>query len=384
MSLRTNLKIYKSVLLSLLFSLPLFPVLGNTGVVFMSPIKLDDSGPSVLALQKLLNSDPDTMISLSGAGSPNNETEYFGEKTKNAVIRFQEKYKADVLVPSGLSYGTGYVGPMTIKKLNNLNNLKALVPKNTPKNDTNYENTGYNTKNTKPFSRENNSVTPSSDVLSKDDPNYVSISADNGQSAKISLKWDPNKGETNPNMENIDGFLEAVRKVGKEQAYSSDDIKKAEEAILEQVATTTNLKALFVKENIEKGGFVPISGSETEKFLRENAKNPFKNILAQISDIFLPKAEAISGLPFGGRVGGSILCTCSGNWLMFLMPTRPSFVFLLTHYSGAQMYRNFNVPFTLNILGKYVPAGAPCMMYAGLFCVPIPSQGMTTPMIGSS
>jgi len=44
--------------------------------------------------------------------------------TKQAVIRFQEKYKEEILEPLGLHHGTGFVGPMTRKKINQL--LKVL------------------------------------------------------------------------------------------------------------------------------------------------------------------------------------------------------------------------------------------------------------------
>ncbi len=40
--------------------------------------------------------------------------------TQKAVIRFQEKYAEDVLHPLGLERGTGYVGPRTISKINNI------------------------------------------------------------------------------------------------------------------------------------------------------------------------------------------------------------------------------------------------------------------------
>lgn len=45
---------------------------------------------------------------------------YFGTKTKEAVIRFQEKYKEEILEPSGLKKGTGTVGASTRKKLNQI------------------------------------------------------------------------------------------------------------------------------------------------------------------------------------------------------------------------------------------------------------------------
>jgi hypothetical protein len=44
----------------------------------------------------------------------------FFSLTKKAVIKFQEKYREEILVPLGLKYGTGFVGPSTRKKINSL------------------------------------------------------------------------------------------------------------------------------------------------------------------------------------------------------------------------------------------------------------------------
>ncbi|MBI1984589.1 MAG: hypothetical protein HYS60_00560 [Candidatus Wildermuthbacteria bacterium] len=47
-------------------------------------------------------------------------TGVFGQLTFNAVVRFQEKYASEILLPVGLQKGTGYVGSRTRSKINEL------------------------------------------------------------------------------------------------------------------------------------------------------------------------------------------------------------------------------------------------------------------------
>ena len=90
----------------------------TTGFSFKKDLLLGDTDPDVKELQKVLNSDVDTTIALTGVGSRGQETTYFGSGTKAAVIKFQEKYREAILTPNGLTKGTGSVGKATRTKLN--------------------------------------------------------------------------------------------------------------------------------------------------------------------------------------------------------------------------------------------------------------------------
>ena len=95
-----------------------------TNLLFTNPftkyLQYRQTNADIKRLQIFLNSDPDTKIAVSGAGSPGKETNYFGILTYKAVIKFQEKYAKDILVPWGFVKGTGYVGKTTLAKINEL------------------------------------------------------------------------------------------------------------------------------------------------------------------------------------------------------------------------------------------------------------------------
>lgn len=75
----------------------------------------------VKLLQKFLNLKGFS-VATEGPGSPGQETDFFGNKTKEALIKFQEAYKFNILTPLGLNFGTGYFGSSTRNYINSLEN----------------------------------------------------------------------------------------------------------------------------------------------------------------------------------------------------------------------------------------------------------------------
>jgi hypothetical protein len=87
---------------------------------FSKDLKFGQQNADVKKLQLFLNSDPATQIAKIGPGSPGKETVVFGNLTKLAVIKFQEKYAEDILTPLGLKKGTGIFSKNTRAKVNAL------------------------------------------------------------------------------------------------------------------------------------------------------------------------------------------------------------------------------------------------------------------------
>ncbi|MEK7462536.1 MAG: DUF2330 domain-containing protein [Patescibacteria group bacterium] len=84
---------------------------------FTRSLKVGSVGEDVKELQKILNAEGFT-IAVTGPGAAGFESTYFGEKTKLALIKYQNFYRSDVLTPHGLTTGTGYFGPSTMKFIN--------------------------------------------------------------------------------------------------------------------------------------------------------------------------------------------------------------------------------------------------------------------------
>jgi peptidoglycan hydrolase-like protein with peptidoglycan-binding domain len=76
-----------------------------------------DRGPDVLKLQRYLNA-AGFLLAAEGAGAPGEETDFFGSRTFDAVIRFQNAHGPEILAPLGLARATGYFGPASISFAN--------------------------------------------------------------------------------------------------------------------------------------------------------------------------------------------------------------------------------------------------------------------------
>lgn len=74
-------------------------------------LKTGSNGADVMKLQQFLNSDADTRVAATGAGSAGMETMVYGPATAAAVSKMQMKYRAEILTPAGLVNPTGFFGP---------------------------------------------------------------------------------------------------------------------------------------------------------------------------------------------------------------------------------------------------------------------------------
>jgi hypothetical protein len=95
----------------------------GTTEFFTKNLSVGSQGIEVKKLQVFLNSAGFT-ISTRGSGSPGNEGDYYGTATADAVVRFQNMYKSELLTPRGLSSGTGVFDATTRKKANSM----VIVP----------------------------------------------------------------------------------------------------------------------------------------------------------------------------------------------------------------------------------------------------------------
>lgn len=84
----------------------------STSRRFTENLRAGSIGGDVRNLQRFLNTHG-ALLAKKGAGSPGNETDYFGTRTYDALIEFQNMHIPEILAPLGLTRGTGIFGVLT-------------------------------------------------------------------------------------------------------------------------------------------------------------------------------------------------------------------------------------------------------------------------------
>lgn len=95
----------------------------SASFTFTRNLTVGSTGNDVQALQQFLNSHG-AQVSATGAGSPGNETTYFGQKTKTALAAYQASV--------GISPAIGYFGPITRTRVNGLAGGQPPAPGQPP------------------------------------------------------------------------------------------------------------------------------------------------------------------------------------------------------------------------------------------------------------
>ncbi len=330
-------------------------------------LKVGMTGNDVRVLQVLLNKEKITQIAAIGPGAPGFETTYFGEKTRDAVMRFQGHYASEVLFPLGLNTGNGFVGAYSRSKL--LKICSPVVSHEEPP---------------PPVLLNAPTSTP---AVSSQTPITVIHSTSTPSVSKLPFTpLSPNMKipqGVNPNSINLEYSLELIRQDGKKHGISDDKIEQEIGAIREVAATTTDLaKEFFAKQ----------------KFTTTNTKlEDLTGAPVSLGAFFLKglsflglgtSAEASLGTPFGGLISFVFPCTCTGGTVwgtVIAPPLPPTYPVRLDVTIGTQLYLNYNIPLEgIYMLGFYEPGVQACYMYFGVTCAPIPSYGWVTPFVGSS
>ena len=84
--------------------------------------------------------------------------------------------------------------------------------------------------------------------------------------------------------------------------------------------------------------------------------------------------------PFGGKILSVIPCTCSAGFAVVIGPPRPAIIFVPIAFLASPLNHLWRQILTPGVwaLGLYFPPPVPCLVYAGITCVPAPVQPLGT------
>jgi peptidoglycan hydrolase-like protein with peptidoglycan-binding domain len=320
-----------------LLSFVLFMPRGVGAVLFPRNLSAGISGEDVRELQQLLNTDPVTRIAESGSGSPGNESTYFGLLTKAAVVRFQEKFAADILYPAGLFSGNGFVGPATRAKLALIGTVpQALLPTN-----------------------------PTSAISTPSPVSHLFPQTSPIPTSLYGPTPDPNAAKE-----------DFIADLHKEARLQGGDEKIIDTVVAPEIRKTDQAKA--VAEFTARFNKDAAEALKKQQAKADEHLGIFSRLGNIFASIFVPKtAEAIVG--FGGKVTGSYTgCNCPPGVVIVYVSAPRGGSYAYAPLFGTKPYAYYNAPYSQIILGNQIPGVPACWITVSTGCANVTTTGLMT------
>lgn len=352
------------------FAIGLFLIAGNTFAASTSDIPSSFSfqktlypnnnyDPDVKYLQLLLNSDSRTMVSTVGPGSNDAPTIYYGNKTKDAVNRFQTLYKDEILTPAGLTAPTGIVGANTRAKLNQI--LSSLFS-GSPLTG------GQNTSNTQNNQNSNSSggfvfvVEGANDVTEGTQTPPPSTTVNNNDSTGTT---DSEYQTTTTTTDSIQPSPLAVSSGSTQKTTTTNTSQKTSGSSNTASSTSSSSTGSNTSSNNSSSG----SGSGSAATAAgAGAAVSIGSSLLSGSGSGSVVGSGTGVQYFGGRITMVTYCTCSASILLDIQDYTRGYVSVLYTPGVSRLYANYQVfspgP---SVIGGYVSGGT-CQVYSGTQC----------------
>jgi peptidoglycan hydrolase-like protein with peptidoglycan-binding domain len=296
----------------------------------------------------------------------------FGHLTNLAVVTFQtaQGLKAD-----------GIIGPLSEAVLNNTVANNDIYPAGC------ISSTGYSiiTGVKCDGSLNNKTVTPTPTPT----PNSVPVVNNVSLNTNTTPLPSSNTDSTNPNFKNIDSYIAAVEEGALKGGLSADKLPLLKDKIMQEAESnnTSFLQQFFDNQK-----------TIYEKKISENIPpDPLWTFLDKtvsfMDNVFsTKKAFASLGVPFGGFITyvNPVICDCPPGIITQIFvasgnPNPSQSNLLLDYLIGSQAFASYNIPLpSIAVLGEYEPGIVSCYSYVGYACIPIVSEGLISPVVGSS
>jgi len=330
---------------------------------FYRNLSRGDTGDDVRRLQELLNAHTGVQVSRYGPGSPGQETDYFGSKTHQAVIKFQNKYADEISATLGIATPFGYVDKQTREVL--VKSSRGVVE------DNNVDNTGNPDDNVSEETNSSEEITSDTDrqLTQKDDQPKDKDTELNQQSSRLSQSASADSISQNPQLMNLSSRID----------FTKTSFTKAEKLkIVEQIPQPYRKQYypdLADKLDSEKSTTTSSIIDTTRRVVSgfvDQVKTAFRFDVDGV-DWFVPKAHA-QGLAnvFGGRIVKTIDCSCPGFPGSKIIVSPPESGVFYYNSAVSQAYREYNQDQSgVWTVGSYAGFGI-CLMKSGNSCTTLP------------